>query len=261
MISLITSLYKSGDYLKKYFKGLDRFAGVLLKQNVNFEAIIIANEPTAEEKKILKEKSLNYDWLRVVEVKREPLYASWNRGVEMAKNEIVGFWNVDDIRYPGAVIDGISLINRGRELVYFPFVIKWHLNFLGLSFVIRRRTIYPPNFKSEEFTRSMHCGPFFIFTKSLYKKVGPFDEQFRIVGDFDWCIRAAKISKFELSKEIAGEFSVYRSSLSSGRNPLREAENNIIYKRHNILEKVKKGNDELESAYKINEILHSHKNL
>lgn len=239
-ITIITSLYKSEKHLKEYLRRIKKIADFLSKDNIDFEIVIISNDSTVGEKQELEKfKNLN-KWIKVFYVSREPLYASWNRGAEIAKNEILGFWNVDDVRYPKAIIDGIRLIKEGVELVYFPFIIKWYINFLGFSFVVRRRIIYPPKFNREEFTRSMHCGPFFIFTKSFYRKVCPFDEQFKIAGDFDWCIRAAKISKFKLSREIAGEFSVYRSALSSGRNPLREAENNVIYKRYNILDKIKK---------------------
>jgi len=261
MISLITSLYGSEPYLKKYFKKITKFADFLSKNNIDFEIIIISNDSTVGEKQELeKSKNLN-KWVRIFYISREPLYASWNRGVEMAKNEIIGFWNVDDVRYPEAVIDGIRLVREGAELVYFPFIIKWYIDFLDFSFVVRKRTIHPPIFDQKEFIRSMHCGPFFIFTKSLYKKVGPFDEQFKIAGDFDWCIRVAKISEFKLSKKIAGEFSVYRNALSSGKNPLRETENNVIYRRHKVLGKIQKVNEKLESAYSINKIFCSNKDL
>jgi len=241
MISLITSLYKSEKHLKKYLKKIRNFSESLLKSNIDFEIIIISNNPTMIEKRELEEFGNLNKWAKVFYVSRESIYASWNRGVELAKNEIIGFWNVDDTRYPEAIIDGIRLIKQGAELVYFPFIIKWYINFLGFPFLVRKRIIYPPKFNREEFTRSMHCGPSFIFKKSFYKKVGPFDEQFKIAGDFDWCIRAAKISEFKLSKEIASEFSVYRGALSSGKNPLREAENNVIYRRHKVLDKIEKG--------------------
>jgi len=261
MVSIITSLYKSDKYLKKYLKRIKKFADILSKDNIDFEIIIISNDSTIGEKQELEKfKNLN-KWIKVFYISRESLYASWNRGVEIAKNEILGFWNVDDVRYPEAIADSIRLIKEGAELVYFPFIIKWYLNFLGFSFVMRKRIIYPPEFNREEFTKSMHCSPFFIFTKSFYRKVGPFDEQFKIAGDFDWCIRAAKISEFNLSREIAGGFSVYRSSLSSGRNPLREAENNVIYKRHKVLDKIRRIDKKLESAYKIDKIFCSNKNL
>ena len=150
-ITLITSLYKSEEYLKKYIRRIKKNADFLLKNNIDFEIVIIGNDSTVSEKQELEKfESLNKR-IKIFYVSREPLYASWNRGVELAKNEILGFWNVDDIRYPQAIVDGIRLVKQGAELVYFPFIIKWYLNFLGFSVMVRKRTIHPPVFDREEF--------------------------------------------------------------------------------------------------------------
>ena len=260
MISFITSLYKSEKYLKKYLKKIRKFADFLSKNNIDFEIIIISNDSTLGEKQELEKfKNLN-KWIKIFYVSREPLYASWNRGAELAKNEIIGFWNVDDVRYPEAVIDGIRLIGEGTELVYFPFWYLRYIRLLGLRILVKKKLILPPPFNRKEFTRSMHCGPFFIFTKSLYKKVGPFDEQFKIAGDFDWCVRAAKVTEFKLSKEIAGKFIKDGSGLSGRQsNSLQEVENNIIYKRYGSLDKMKKVDNKLLKRYNLSKIYYQAK--
>ena len=242
MITLISSLYKPERYLEDYLKHISEFP----KEMSGFELIIISNDTSDRTKDKLDkfiDKNNAASWFRVFNVPRESLYASWNRGVELAKNDIIGFWNVDDIRYPEAIIDAARLVKEnGADLVYFPFIIKWYLNFFGLPFLVKWKKIISPVFDKREFTRSMHCGPFFIFTKSLYEKVGPFDEQFKIVGDFDWCIRAAKISdKFSRSDKIAGVFGRYYGSNLSGGNNKHIAENNVVYFRHgtpNIIQPV-----------------------
>lgn len=242
MVTFVTSLYKPEKYLKDYLKHILEFS----KAMSGFEVIIISND-TSDWAKDKLEKFINRNnaasWLRVFNVSRESLYASWNRGVKLAKNDIVGFWNVDDIRYPEAAADAVRLIREGAELVYFPFVIKWYLNFFGWAFLVKRKKIVPPVFDKREFTRSMHCGSFFVFKKSLYDKVGPFDEQFKIVGDFDWCIRAAKVSdKFVRSDKIAGVFGRYYGSNLSGGNERHVAENNLVYARHGVEDKIRSVN-------------------
>ena len=80
--------------------------------------------------------------------------------------------------------------------------------------------------------------------------VGPFDEQFKIVGDFDWCIRAALISNnFVLSQKIAGVFRVDGKGLSAGGRIAHKVENNIVYLRHGILDKVVSVPHELMAPY------------
>jgi hypothetical protein len=101
----------------------------------------------------------------------------------------------------------------------------------------------------------MHCGPFFIFTRELYNKMGPFDEQFKIVADFDWCVRAAKITdKFFLGKESAGVFRVDGKGLSSGGKPIHQAENNIVYRRHGVEDKIVKGFESFEVGYYVDKL-------
>ena len=83
-----------------------------------------------------------------------------------------------------------------------------------------------------------------MFTKSLYEKVGPFDEQFKIAGDFDWCTRAAyKTDTFVKAKTVGGIFRVDGGGLSAGVNPRRTAENNIVYIRNHVWGKIVAAND------------------
>lgn len=244
MITFVTSLYKPEEYLDDYLGCLSSFSRDFSRMASGFEVVIVSNDTSLSTRAKLErfiEANNASSWLRVVDVPRESLYASWNRGIDLAKNDIIGFWNVDDIRYPEATADAVKLIKEnGAELIYFPFIIKWYLKFFGCAFLVKRRKIVPPVFDKREFTRSMHCGPFFVFKKSLYEKVGPFDEQFKIVGDFDWCIRAAKISdKFTRSDKIAGVFGRYYGSNLSGGNQRHVVENNIVYARHGVQDKIR----------------------
>ncbi len=50
----------------------------------------------------------------------------------------------------------------------------------------------------------MLAGPFFMFTPNIYNKVGSFDDRFLIVGDFDWCLRAAQITESTPSETSTG---------------------------------------------------------
>lgn len=258
MISIVTSLYHAEQYLPRFLKNLAKFQKELSRQNISFESLIIANEPTVGEKVMLKEFG-DSPWFKVVEVAREPLYASWNRGVEMATSSVIGFWNVDDERFSKAAIDGLSRLNAGADLIYFPFIYKRYVKVFGLKLLVKRVVVQPLIFQREEFIRSMHCGPFFMFKKNFYQKVGPFDEQFKIAGDFEWCVRAAKIGNFSLSSEIGGIFVNEGSSLSGGYNPVQFAENNIIYIRHHISGKTHQVSQELLKQYDPNKIFYTPK--
>jgi GT2 family glycosyltransferase len=229
-------------------------ASNFLEDKINFEIIVIANAPTKKEVEAFE--NLNKEkWFRYVEVPRESVFASINRGVDLAKGDVVGLWNVDDVRFPEALIDSDRLFKNNIDIVYFPFIIKWYLNLIGINFLIKRKIIKPPLFDKKKFTSEMHCGPFFLFRKDFYKQVGPFDEQFKISGDLDWCIRAAKISdKFVLSEKDGGVFRVDGGGLSAGRKKQHLLEDNIIKARHHLSNELKNFSAKEFSGFKINMI-------
>ncbi len=254
MISIITSLFKSDYYLDKFSNNLSIFAKNLLSQNIDFELIVIANNPSKKEL-AFSDIFKKYPWFKFLSVPRESLYATWNRGVQIAKGEIIGFWNVDDIRSTEAIIEAKALFDTGAQLVISPFLIKRFLKIFSFYLPLPAQKINKqiPEFVPETkklFLEGMVCGPFFLFSKKLYDRVGPFDEQFRIAGDFDWCIRAAKSTdKIVKAKTIGGIFRVDGGGLSAGANQLLAVENNIVCKRHFIVDKIVELSDPEESKY------------
>ncbi len=264
MISLITSLYRPGKHLKSYLKSISTFAK---NKNISLEIIIVGNDLQTSEMAILQDLEKKQPWLKVINVPRETLYASWNRGVEIAKGEIVGFWNVDDVRTFPALSEAEQIFGQGAELVYFPFYIKRYLNFFSWSFPVWKKEINKtiPEYNSgtrPEFMRSMFCGPFFMFTKELYKKVGPFDEQFKIAGDFDWCVRATKFNaKMVKVKSIAGEFRVDGSGLSAGANKVVIAETNVVHRRFGVFDKLRPEDSAIAAKYQSDSILFRGQNI
>lgn len=257
MISLITSLYCPGKHLRIYLRNLNAFAK---NTSIDLEVIVIGNNLGESELSELREQEKIAPWFKVVNVPRETLYASWNRGVEMAQGEILGFWNVDDVRYFSALPEAVELFKKGAELVYFPFIIKRYLNILGKSVLVWKSKIDKAipeynNATRPEFMRSMFCGPFFMFSKSLFGKVGPFDEQFKIAGDFDWCVRAAKSeARMVKAKSLAGEFRVDGKGLSAGANKVVVAETNVVHRRFGVLDKLRPENMELAKNYNVKKI-------
>lgn len=260
MISIISSLYKSDRYLGRFQQALARFAQVSQNAGVDFELIVIANDPTARERQFEKEFK-NESWFSFVAVGRESVFASFNRGFGLARGKILGFWNADDVRYASALVEAQGLFGKGAELVYFPFVVKryfkigpWYLP-LPSQKIDRQIPEYNEE-TSQQFKNSMFCGPFFMFTKALYQKVGPFDEQFKIAGDFDWCVRAAhKTNKFVKAKSLGGIFRVDGGGLSAGTNPKRMAENNVVYMRNHVWDKLTLANDLIIKEYRVHHIL------
>ncbi|MEK7161427.1 MAG: glycosyltransferase family 2 protein [Patescibacteria group bacterium] len=237
MISLVTPLYKSDRYLKSYKVVLMDCLEKLNRLNLDYEVIFVPKDPSPAEQVFLNDLK-TYHWCRVIDSPNPSLYGSWNSGTLAAQGEAVGFLPMDDIRFPEGIKEAVELIHLGAELVYSPFKVRRYINVLGHNFLVFVKAFHKGvlefNEKNyPEFLRSMVYTPFFIFTKSLYQKVGPFDEQFKIAGDFDWCVRAAKISKrLKRGKEFSGSFRVDGTGVSSGGKLRHVAENNVVYVRH-----------------------------
>jgi len=252
MVSIVTSLFKSDRYLDSFSEHLNNFTSELENRNFSFEIIIVANEPTDRELEFLKTFS-SKPWFRSITVKRETFYASLNRGIASAKGQVLGFWNVDDIRFPEAVIEAEKLVKHGADVAYFPFYIKRYLTFGSFSLPVMTTKVQGQvlEFEKRKFETNMTTGPHFMFSKQAYDKVGPFDEQFKIAGDFDWSARAARMGlSFALGKEFSGVFRVDGNGLSAGTNQQRTAENNVVYIRIHAWDKLVSVDDVIIRGYR-----------
>ncbi len=231
MISLITSLYRSEVYLPKYAMRVRQVYQDLKDRGIALEVVIIANDPSDKEKEVLVELQ-QFSWVKLCVVPRETLYASWNRGVREATFDILGFWNVDDERYSEALVEGVRVFGEKKtDVGYFPFVYKRYLAWRSWKVLVKRVTIDPPEFSAERFVKEMHAGPFFLFTKNCFERIGPFDDRFKIAGDFEWCARAAATERFQKIDTVAGVFINTGTSLSGSKNPRQQEENQLIWQR------------------------------
>lgn len=230
MISFITSLYNSDKYLPIFIERVEEVSKKLTQSQIKHEFIIISNNPTIKEREALKEIESNRNIpAQIITCARESLYATWNRGIREAKFSIITFWNVDDTRFFEGIIDGIGKINEGAEIVYFPFIYKRYVKIFNVKILVKRITIDPPKFDPATFIKGMHCGPFFMVAKKAFKKIGFFDQNFKIAGDFDWCVRATKAELvFCKSDIISGIFTNDGTTLSGSKDKLQKFENSRI---------------------------------
>jgi glycosyltransferase involved in cell wall biosynthesis len=225
-LSIVTSTYRAEAYLPKYIRHALEVSWQLANQGITVEYVMIANDPTPQELQSLHEFRREHGNVHLIEVVREGVYASWNRGVRAAQGEIVGFWNVDDVRFSEPLIDGVQAIRGGCQLVYFAHTVvrtdnRWQLR-------PHYQTYDAIPYDPDAHRRRMKCGPFFIFARSLYDQVGAFDERFNIAGDWEWCIRATQVTDFCPIDRVAGYFWLHGANLSDVGNPAQTAEENII---------------------------------
>jgi GT2 family glycosyltransferase len=236
-VSIITSLYKSELFLSRYIRRIEFFNKKITKYKIGVEFIIIANDISVEEENELAKCRLTN--LKIIRVPRETLYSSWNRGIRETSSDIIAFWNVDDIRFPNAFFNGINEIIKSSELVYFSFIVfgitkitifKKRIKFPFFIFKISKAQSY----NREQFMKGCMCGPFFMFHRKVFDKIGPFDDSFTIAGDFDWFARASFNNiKFKSIKQIGGVFFVHSNNISGINFQIHVNENEEVYNRYN----------------------------
>lgn len=255
-ITLVASLYRSARHLRQFIADLMWTADVLSGASKTFQVVVVANDASRIERfwigrlvnSASRRKGLSVD---ITHVRRETLYRSWNRGMELASGDCLGMWNCDDARNPLALLEGLASVRRGADVVYFRTVgLERHrrLLFNSATFASFQNV---PEFERTEFRRSMHAGPFFLLSRRAWETVGPFDPQFRIAGDFDWCARAAGSLDFVLGREVGGLYVRHPGTLSGGGNPRQVAENNVVYLRSGAFDKLEPVSPQLMQQYRV----------
>ena len=221
-ISIITSLYRSEQFFPAYRKQFIQIQSKLADVGIDVELILVANDPTENELNEIDNLKMFVD-ARVLQVPRESLYKSWNRGIAAAESLVIGFWNVDDVRYSDYMIEAYENLQRGFDLV--------DAKFLGTNTIQQDsvRSEIHPAYSQDLVSPKLCVSPFFMFTKKFIEQAGMFDEKFKIAGDFEWCTRSVvRKAKYVELRQMSGEFTVHGSNLSNSTNPLEWVEINIV---------------------------------
>lgn len=243
-ISLITSSYKSEDFLPSYSKHVFEVASQLKCAGLSLEVIVVINDASEKEAALLTDLCCSLQQIENVDMKllhveRESIYASWNRGVRESTGKAIGIWAVDDIRYAEALMEGHELIASGCEIVDFPYRVRKLFKWLGI-------TLGETHFEqSVGYFKSELISPFFMFSREFYEKNKPFDEGFRINGDLEWVMRQTVLDAHtDYGKHFAGLFYHHGGNLSAMRKAM-SVEQNIVHLRRGAWNELRLANPKL----------------
>ena len=234
-VAVISSLYQCEPHLPTYTAAVFGFAKHVSEVGVSVHYLPIVNDSSEYEREQIEllAREINaryYGRMTPVYVARESLYASWNRGVAASQNPVIAFWNADDIRSAEGFIEGLRALQGGANLVDFPFTRVSAARRLGI-FPQQQRLAAPRLFDPANFARGNGLGPFFMLSRALYQRVGPFDDAFRVAGDMEWAGRALAQARFHAGKSIGGDFLIHGGNLSNSGSDREDIEVNIIFLR------------------------------
>jgi glycosyltransferase involved in cell wall biosynthesis/SAM-dependent methyltransferase len=230
-IAILTSLYNCEDFLPGYFEALTKIEG---KEMI--EVLLLHNAPTTKEIEIIQSYLPKLDFVRhIIIPEREGLYATWNRGVLLSEGEYITVWNVDDVRFPDSVLQQAEALDTNPQAA-IAYGDIWISNTYGVFG--SKITNVPLYNKRKFFFQSYGMSCFQMWRKCIHQTIGYYDEQFKCVADFDFQIRAALHFPFVKTKEPLGIYLEDQPHKLSANGQQQELENNIVYLRYGVYEKV-----------------------
>jgi glycosyltransferase involved in cell wall biosynthesis len=253
-VSTITPCYKMKDYIEIFLERLSRQTFFN-----RMEVVLDHNEPEKGEVELVRKFQKRYPGrLKHIIVKKvDPIGTSMNRCIHNAKGKFLTIWNVDDLRTDNSIEVQYNQIKRNEKIgfVYGNYTIVKEFGSSQGKFIDHK------NFDKSELTKSMILGPFFMFKKSLCKKIGFFDEQLLQGADFDFAIRLALASNGRIVYENLGYYLNAQKGLSTKPNSLQPIEKDLVCMRYGIFEKIERKNIPYFMNYEIKSFLNNKKFL
>jgi len=186
--SVITASFNSEKTISKTIESL------LNQTYTNFEYIIIDGDSKDSTLDIIKsfepefkEKNISYKFIS------EPdrgIYDAWNKGIKLSEGGWISFLGSDDTY----THEALSLYNEA-------IILNDNVNFIcsKIEIIDKNRKVlktYGEPFSKVKLSRKMSFAQVGAFhKKDLFCLVGDFDENYKIVGDFDFYLRAKEIIK------------------------------------------------------------------
>ena len=129
------------------------------------------------------------------------VYDAFNKGLKLATGDIVGFLNSDDIFFNNNSIQEIveAFSNNKTDIVY------GNLDYVSAEGKVIRNWLSKPYVKGLFKKAWMPAHPTFYCKKKVYDRLGGYNDNFKIGGDFELCLRFLEVNKipsFYLNKKL-----------------------------------------------------------
>jgi glycosyltransferase involved in cell wall biosynthesis len=176
-ISVVTINYNDRNGLNK------TILSVLQQSTKNFEYIVIDGKSTDGSKNLLDDYKDQISYF--VSENDNGIYHAMNKGIKAATGEFIIFMNSGDVFYDETILAKILLeLQNGDEIVYGDIMIK--------SAVSENTSVqvHPEKLTFRYFYERTICQQACIIKKSLFEKIFCFNEEYKIVSDWEFLIVA-----------------------------------------------------------------------
>lgn len=220
-ISIITVCYNAE-------KTIERTIRSIINQNYpDIEYVVVDGKSTDKTIEIL-EKYKNYIGV-IVSENDKGIYDAMNKGIALASGSYVLFLNADDYLFSADTIKNMMSIVSSDQVsdIFYGNVLMYEDN-NGYA------KIWKPELASSKLLyRSTLPHPSTIFKRSLFEKIGMYDDSYKIAADFEFFVRAFRESaNFRYLDQLVAVFSYGGISTSGKYKKLTHDEREQILEKH-----------------------------
>lgn len=220
-ISIITVCYNAE-------KTIERTIRSIINQNYpDIEYVVVDGKSTDKTIEIL-EKYKN-DIGIIVSEKDKGIYDAMNKGIALSSGSYVLFLNADDYLFSSDTIKNLmSVVSTEHDTdIFYGNVLMYEDN-NGYAKIWK-----PEPVSSKLLYRSTLPHPSTIFKRSLFEKIGMYDDSYKIAADFEFYVRAFRNgAKFRYVDQLVSVFSYGGISTSSENKKLTHDEREQILAKH-----------------------------
>ncbi len=201
IVSLIIACYNASSTLS------DAISSVLAQGRDDVEIIVIDGQSTDRTTEVIQryDTQIGY-WISEPD---KGIYDAWNKGVRVARGEYICFLGADDILLPGALDAYARQIAMSPEAEFLSSRVRYGEG--------EKAPIIGSPWQWKRFRRYMttaHVGS--MHRRSLFDRIGLYDDSFMITGDYELLLRAGHSLKTAFLNVITVQMGV--DGISSGRS-------------------------------------------
>lgn len=235
---------------------IEKTINSLLSQTIKDSEIVVVNDHSEDKtENILKTLCQKEKRLKILDLTgKAGVAAARNAGTEVATGEIILPVDADDPNYPDRAETSIAELEKNNCQIFYGNIERY--------FVDTQLRI-PRHFQSydEKMLRNINIVPHgaSAFLKSVYNKVGGYDETLQIGEDYDFFLTAQEKGMRFCSKDIClAQYTMHQGQLTSenqkDRIAKRQKWNRIVRQKHSIYQVdpgyvAQKANPEVQDFY------------
>ncbi len=225
LVTIVTPCLNAEHYIEECI------ASVRAQSYPRVEHVIVDGKSTDGTLSIIKKHEHEYNMRWVSEIDRGSTEAT-NKGMRMAEGAILGILPSDDLLLPWAIGTVVQEFqgDHHADLVYGDLIRMPYGGKFGAIYFDPPETSLTTHLRFNSI-----AGMAIFFQRRVFEALNGFDEQFRIVSDYDFWLRAAE-KRFKFSKvdEVLACFQFRKTSISVGNPAAHRRERLAIGRKHHL---------------------------